>query len=69
MAIKIITGYNDPEFPIYENYLGSFDPDDWDYMIIGENEFEVTELANKLKVFDSNIKKVGNNYIAVTYHS
>lgn len=70
MAIKIICGYNDPEFNIYENYLDQhFDPDDWDYMIMGENEFEVTELAEKLYVFEYGIKKVGNIFIAVTYHS
>lgn len=70
MAVKIISGWNDPEFPIYENIFYSFTPDDWDYMIIGEeNENEVRELAVKLQVFDFQIKMIGNRWVAVTYHS
>lgn len=70
MAIKIISGWNDPEFSVYENYFWSFTPDDWDYMIIGANKTEVETIAEKLFVCDYQIKELGkNNWVAVTYHS
>lgn len=69
MAVKVIAGYDDPEFNIYENYFWAFTPDDWDYMIIGESKSEVENLAEKLKIFDYTIKQFTDRWIAVTYHS
>lgn len=69
MAIKIVVGYDDPEFPIYENYFWSFCPDDWDYMIIGDKHSDVADLAEKLMIFDYTIKQFPDRWIAVTYHS
>ena len=69
MSIKIISSYDDPEFKDYENYFWEFTPDDWDYIIIGENQHEVETIAEKLYVCDYQIKEFDNLYIAVTYHS
>lgn len=69
MAIKIIVGYEDPEFPIYENIFWNFTPDDWDYMIIGEKEWEVWMFAEKLQVCDFQIKQISDRWVAVTYHA
>jgi hypothetical protein len=69
MSIKIITSYEDPEFKLYENYFWKFSPDDWDYIIIGENSHEVESIAEKLYVCDYQMKEFDNLYVAVTYHS
>jgi hypothetical protein len=69
MAIKIILGYNDPEFSLYENYFWNFNPDDWDYMIVGEHQSFVEDMAEKLKIFDYDIKLINDLWVAVTYHS
>lgn len=69
MAVKIICGYDDPEFPIYENLFWNFCPDDWDYMIIGDVEHQVADLGQNLAIFEYQIKKIGSVWVAVTYHS
>ena len=69
MAVKVINGWNDPEFPIYENIFWNFISDDWDYMIIGDRDWEVKLIAEKLQVCDYQIKEIGNRWVAVTYHS
>lgn len=69
MAVKVISGWNDPEFEIFENIFYNFTPDDWDYMVIGDREFEVERIADKLHVCDYEIKKIGDRWVAVTYHS
>jgi hypothetical protein len=70
MAVQVINGYRDlmwkeVEHVFYEN----FNPDDWDYMIIGFNEHEVREMADKLTVCDNTVKQIGFMWVAVTYHS
>ena len=69
MAVKIISGWDDPEFPIFENTFYNFTPDDWDFMIIGTHEHEVERIANKLMVCDYQMKQIGDRWVAVTYHS
>jgi hypothetical protein len=70
MAIKIIAGYNDSEWDQYENvFYENFNPDDWDYIIEGDNESEVVMIAEKLYVCDFKTKKIGDKWIAVTYHA
>lgn len=69
MAVKIIVGWDDPEFPIFENIFYNFIPDDWDYMIMGDKEWEVEWIAEKLFVCYYTIKQIGDRWVAVTYHS
>ena len=69
MTVKVVFGWNDPEFHIYENVFWNFTPDDWDYMIIGENQYEVERIAERMQVCDYQIKQIGDRWIAVTYHS
>lgn len=70
MAVKIIAGYKDLEFDSYQDlFYANFDPDDWDYIIEGESELEVDSMAMKLYVCDYQIKKIGDKFYAVTYHS
>jgi hypothetical protein len=69
MAVKIIVGWDDPEFDTYKDMFYNFTPDDWDYMIIGDKEHEVEWIAEKLYVCDFQIKQIGDRWVAVTYHS
>lgn len=70
MAIRITSGYNDPMFEEYKDrFYNNFTPDDWDYIIVGDNEITVEMIASRLMVCDYEIKKVGDEWIAVTYHS
>jgi hypothetical protein len=80
MSVKVITSYNDEDFSeVSEMFYNSFSPDDWDYMIIGEDIREVEDLAYKLKVYDYTLKEIEmidpmtnwkvNMWVAVTYHS
>lgn len=69
MAVKVIIGRNDPEFSSYEDQFQHFCPDDWDYMIIGDNRTEVEDLADILGRYDFNMLKFDDLWIAVTYHS
>ena len=69
MSVKVIIGYNDPDYPIYQNYISAFNPDDWDYIIVGDNKNEVENIAEKLYVCDYQIKQFIDRWIAVTYHS
>jgi hypothetical protein len=69
MSIILIEGYEDPEFSKYEDMFWNFTSDDWDYMIIGDKEYEVEHIAEKLYVCDYQIKQIGDRWVAVTYHS
>lgn len=70
MAMKIIDGYDDPEWESYKDlFYENFNPDDWDYIIEGNDEFSVDALASKLMVCDYDVKKIGDKFYAVTYHS
>ena len=71
MAIKIIVGYNDSEYDAYEKlFHDNFSPDDWGFIIEGDNEFDVEYIASKLTLGDcSTMKKIGDKFYAVTYHS
>ena len=70
MAMKIICGYNDPEWEAYSNlFYENFNPDDWDYIIEGDNEFDVVMIAEKLYVCDFDTQKIGAKFYAVTYHA
>jgi len=80
MSMKVITSYNDEDFSeVSEMFYNNFSPDDWDYMIIGEDPREVGDLAYTLKVYDYTMKEIEmidpmtnwkvNMWVAVTYHS
>lgn len=70
MAMKVIDGYNDPEWDAYKDlFYANFNPDDWDYLIEGDSEFNVDYLASKLYVCDYEVKKIGDKFYAVTYHA
>lgn len=69
MSIKIITGYSEPEWQdVKDMFYTNFTPDDWDYIIIGDSEYDVQLLAEKLQVCDYKIKLINNQWVAVTYH-
>lgn len=80
MSVKVITSWNDEDFSeVSDMFYNNFTPDDWDYMIIGEDLREVEDLAYKLKVYDYTMKYVEmidsmpnmkvDVWVAVTYHS
>jgi len=70
MSVLVVSGYRDSEFEEYKDlFYENFNPDDWDYIIIGEDENEVKNMAWGLEVCDSEIKKIGSVWVAVTYHS
>lgn len=70
MSVKIIAGYNDPEFDDHaDKFYGNFCPDDWDYIVIGDEEYTVDCIAYKLAVMDYEKKQIGEEYWAVCYHS
>ena len=70
MAIRICYDDNDPMFKEYEDrFYNNFTPDDWDYIIVGPHPFVVEMIAQKLTTCDYQIKIVGDEAIAVTYHS
>ncbi len=70
MAIRIITGDHDPLFNEYEDrFFNNFSSDDWDYIIIGNNEGEAYDIACKLYVFDMILKEIDGEWIGVTYHA
>lgn len=70
MAIKIIEGYNDPSFDSVEDmFYSNFTPDDWDFIIIGKTKTAVRKHAEKRFVCDYSMKKIEDNWVAVTYHS
>ena len=69
MSVKIIT-YNDSEWQSYSDlFYNNFDPDDWDYLIIGDDKYTVELLAEKLYVFNYDMKEIDGRWTAVTYHS
>jgi hypothetical protein len=71
MSVKVICGYNDAEFTdemqdmLYEH----FSPDDWDYIVIGDDINEVDGVAYTLSIFEYKIKEIGGKFFSVTYHS
>lgn len=70
MAIKIVCGYNDEEWDsVKDMFYKNFNPDDWDYIIIGSDEYQVKDMAYKLQVCDFEAKEIGLMWVAVTYHS
>jgi hypothetical protein len=73
MATRIITDYCDEEFnTIEEVFYSNFSPDDWDYIIVGDNAYTVDEIALKLKgnlATDYQVKEFSGSFIAVIYHS
>jgi hypothetical protein len=70
MSVTVINGYRDTAWPHFENvFYENFNPDDWDYMIIGMDEVEVRDMASRLTVCDNHVKQIGFMWVAVTYHS
>lgn len=70
MAMKIISGYKDSEWSAYEKlFYDNFNPDDWDYIIEGDNEYDVDYMASKLYVCDYTVKQINDKWYAVTYHA
>ena len=69
MSVKIIT-YNDSEWQSYSDlFYNNFDPDDWDYLIIGDDKYTVELLVEKLYIFNYDMKEIDGRWTAVTYHS
>jgi hypothetical protein len=72
MSIKIIAGYNDPEWDAYSDmFYAHFNPDDWDYIIEGTDRYGVENIAERLRLYgcDYVIKQIGDKWVAVTYHA
>ena len=70
MAVKIIAGYSDSEWEAHKDmFYANFNPDDWDYIIIGDDEWCVNYLASKLYIYNFEIKQIGEQWVAVTYHA
>ncbi len=80
MSVKVITNSNEEDFAeVSDVFYNNFMPDDWDYIIIGDNYTEVADLADKLKVCDCVVKEIEmidsmtnwnvEMWVAVTYHS
>jgi hypothetical protein len=75
MSVKIITSHNEEDFigDIPNIFYNHFCPDDWDYMIIGEDRNEVDDLAYKLQVCTYELENIlfedgSSKWVAVTYH-
>lgn len=70
MSIKIICGYTDTEWETHSDmFYNNFNPDDWDYIIVGQDKQQVEDMAYKLQVCDYTVKNIGDQWVAVTYHS
>jgi hypothetical protein len=70
MAVKIVEGYTDPAWPeVKEMFYDNFNPDDWDSITIAKTRATVKRHAEKRMVCDYTIKKVGDVWVAVNYHS
>lgn len=73
MVTRIITKYQDKEFSKIENsFYSNFSPDDWDYIIVGDDVYDVDQIAFKLKgnlATNYEIKDCPEGFIAVVYHS
>lgn len=79
MSIKIICGYNDAEWDsVSDMFYENFNPDDWDYIIIGEDQHQVEDMAYRLQVCGCEVKSIKmvdpmtnwtvDQWVAVTYH-
>jgi len=64
-----VTVYDDYDSAINDVFFDNFHPDDWDYVLVGDDWSHVEHLAEKLKVFKYDIKFIGDQVWAVTYHS
>ena len=70
MAVKFVEGYNDPAWPeVKEEFYRNFNSDDWDSITIARTWSTVKRHAQKRLVCDYVIKKVGDDWWAVNYHS
>jgi hypothetical protein len=73
MSVKVIT-FQSSDFDEYVHVFHNwFEPDDWDYIIVGDDQDEVERLASRLTLSDHEMKyiSIGDQfmYVAVTYHS
>lgn len=70
MAIKVICGYNDKEYTdeLEKMLYDHFSPDDWDYIIIGDDIDEVDGVAYTLSIFEYKTKEIDDKFVSVTYH-
>ncbi len=70
MSVKVIFYANEKDFEeVSSTFYDYFCPDDWDYIIIGNDENEVDGIAYLLHAFDYKVKQIGEEWMAVTYHS
>ena len=70
MSIKIISSYSDSEWESYSDvFYNNFNPDDWDYFIMGDDKYTVELLAEKLYICYYELKEIDGCWMAVTYHS
>lgn len=70
MSVQVVAGYNDTAFEtVKDMFYSNFGPDDWDFIIVGAVRSEVENLAWRLEVCDSQVKQIGDQWVAVTYHS
>lgn len=69
MSVKIIVGYNDEEWEsISAVFYNNFNPDDWDYIIIGKSEKEVDDISYKFMDTYREVEEINGLFWAVTYH-
>lgn len=70
MVVKIVEGYTDPAWPeVREMFYNNFCSDDWDSITIAKSRSTVKRHAVKRLVCYYTIKKVGDVWVAVNYHS
>lgn len=70
MAVQVVNGYKDSMWDVVKDmFYANFNPDDWDYIVMGYDEQEVREMAQKMTVCDNDVKQIGVMWVAVTYHS
>lgn len=77
MAVTVIRNGNDADFEkVMDILYDYFAPDDWDYIIFGDDYDEVVSLADMLHVCSFSSARVlapksecNDKWMAVTYHS
>lgn len=70
MSVKVIFYANEKDFEeVYSAFYNNFNPDDWDFIVIGEDKNEVDGIAYLLQGSGYDVKQIGDEWMAVTYHS
>lgn len=70
MAVRFVEGYNDPAWDeVKDRFYANFNPDDWDSITIAKTRATVKRHCKKRLVCDFEIRKVGDEWWGVNYHS